>query len=203
MLSQEKQESRLTAKKLVLHVGCGQYNPNKLHAAFRGEEWTEVRLDIDEGVRPDVVATMTDMPMVEPESVDAVWSSHNLEHLHAHEVPIALGEFYRVLKPGGFALMTLPDLQQVAALVAQGKLEDVASTSPAGPIAAIDMIYGHRASIARGNTFMAHKTGFTARTLGLVLRKAGFVRVRVRQGKSFDLWAVAHKPSEAGPSRPS
>ena len=37
---------------------------------------------------------MTDMSMVDSAAVDAVWSSHNLEHLYAHEVPVALGEFH-------------------------------------------------------------------------------------------------------------
>ena len=45
-----------------------------------------------------------------PASVDAVFSSHNIEHLYPHEVPLALKEFMRVLKPDGFVLMTCPDL---------------------------------------------------------------------------------------------
>ncbi|AFZ43694.1 Methyltransferase type 11 [Halothece sp. PCC 7418] len=185
--------------KTVLHVGCGPYNPKKLHATFRGEEWQEIRLDINETVQPDIVASLTDLSAVEDDSVDAVWSSHNVEHLYPHEVAIALREFRRVLKADGFALITLPDLQQVAELVAQDKLEDPAYQSPAGAIAPLDMIYGHRASIARGNYFMAHKTGFTAKTLGNALLKAGFAQVRLKRGNNFDLWAIAHKttpPSE-------
>ncbi|NBD32122.1 MAG: methyltransferase domain-containing protein [Cyanobacteria bacterium] len=179
--------------KTVLHVGCGPYNPKKLHATFRTEEWQEVRLDINEAVQPDILASLTDMSAVADHSVDAVWSSHNVEHLYPHEVAIALGEFRRVLKADGFALITLPDLQKVAALVAEDQLEDPAYQSPAGPIAPLDMIYGHRASIARGNHFMAHKTGFTAKTLGNALIKAGFAQVRLKRGNNFDLWAIAYK----------
>src|SRR5262249_44634954 len=134
--------------KTVLHVGCGEYLALKLHETFRTPEWREVRLDIDPNARPDIIGNITDMGMVESASVDAVWSSHNLEHLYAHEVPLALAEFYRVLKPDGFLLITMPDLQQVAAFVAQGRLEDTLYVSPAGPISAIDVIYGHRASVA-------------------------------------------------------
>jgi predicted SAM-dependent methyltransferase len=43
------------------------------------------------------------MKAVASESVDAIFSSHNIEHLYPHEVPVALAEFIRVLKPGLFA----------------------------------------------------------------------------------------------------
>jgi ubiquinone/menaquinone biosynthesis C-methylase UbiE len=133
------------------------------------------------------------MPMVASASVDAVWSSHNLEHLYAHEVRLALAEFFRILKPGGFALITLPDLQAVAQLVADDRLEDTAYISPSGPIAPLDMIYGYRPSVAAGNLFMAHHTGFTAKTLGNALLAAGFARVHLTRDGSFGLWAQAEK----------
>jgi ubiquinone/menaquinone biosynthesis C-methylase UbiE len=182
------------AERIVLHVGCGPYNPNKLHAAFRKEGWRELRVDINPNVKPDIVASMLAMPMIAAASVDGVWSSHNIEHLYAHEVPVALAEFLRVLKPGGVVLLTMPDLQRVAELIVQDKLDEPAYVSPAGPIAPLDILYGHRPQIAMGNVFMAHRTGFTARTLTQILANAGFDRVRVERGKSFDLWAVGYKP---------
>src|SRR4051794_39138949 len=57
-------------QKTVLHVGCGQYSPEKLHPHFRGPGWQEVRLDIDPGVKPDIVCSITDMSAVPSESVD-------------------------------------------------------------------------------------------------------------------------------------
>jgi ubiquinone/menaquinone biosynthesis C-methylase UbiE len=137
------------------------------------------------------------MSIVPTASVDAVWSSHNVEHLYAHQVPTALGEFRRVLKPGGFALITVPDLQAVCRHIAEDKLEEVLYQSPAGPIRPIDVVYGHRASIGRGNTFMAHHTGFTAKTLGGRLLRAGFARARVKRSR-FDLWAVGYTQAKKG-----
>ena len=102
------------AARTVLHVGCGPFDPQAPPAQFRTADWKEVRLDIDPSVSPDVVASITDMSAVPSNSVDAVWSSHNLEHLYAHEVPLALREFWRVLKPGGVAVLALPDIQEVA-----------------------------------------------------------------------------------------
>lgn len=127
-------------------------------------------------------------------SMDAVWSSHNLEHLHRHEVRPALAEFFRVLRPKGMLLLTLPDLQRVAELVANDGLEDAAYMSPSGPITPLDMIFGHAASLAEGRVHMAHKTGFTAKTLHRLLVEAGFVDIELRRSP-FDLWANAYKPA--------
>ena len=186
--------------KQVLHVGCGPKSPAKLHPTFRSPEWQELRLDLNPDVKPDVVASITDMAAVESDSMDAVWSSHNVEHLYPHDVPLALREFWRVLKPGGFALITLPDLRQVASLIAEDKLEDPAYTSPAGPIAPLDILYGHRPQMARGNLFMAHRTGFTAKTLEKALRSAGFQDVDVTADEHFNLWATAHKLRRSRPA---
>jgi ubiquinone/menaquinone biosynthesis C-methylase UbiE len=136
------------------------------------------------------------MGVVQSDSVDAVWSSHNLEHLRSHEVGTALREFHRVLTPGGFALIAVPDLQQVAEIVATGRLEEPVYESPAGPISPIDIVYGHRASVERGNLFMEHHTGFTADSLSERLRNAGFQDVRVDQ-HDFELTATAFKPAAA------
>jgi SAM-dependent methyltransferase len=76
-------------------------------------------------------------------SVDAIWSSHNLEHLQRHEVPLALREFFTVLKPQGSLLLELPNLRQVAQLIVEYRLEDRAYNSSSGPITPLDMIFGH------------------------------------------------------------
>lgn len=130
--------------KTFLHVGCGPKRKNQTTRAFNSEEWAEKRLDIDPAVQPDVVGTMTDMSAVSTGSVQAVFSSHNIEHLYPHEVPLALAEFLRVLSDDGFLVVTCPDLQSVCKLVAEDKLTEPAYVSPAGPIAPIDILYGHR-----------------------------------------------------------
>ncbi|UCD82321.1 MAG: tetratricopeptide repeat protein [Desulfobacterales bacterium] len=180
------------SKKYVLHVGCGPKNPEALHPAFKQPQWQEVRLDINPAVQPDIVGSITDMRAVANESVDAIWSCHNLEHLFAHEVPIALGEFYRVLKPNGLVLIRLPDIQAVAREVGRGNLENVLYESPAGPISSIDVIWGHRLTIANGNHFMAHKTGFTRETLQKKMRHAGFCGVQI-ECQGLDLMATGYK----------
>jgi predicted SAM-dependent methyltransferase len=139
---------------------------------------------------------MTDMSAVASESVNAIFSSHNIEHLYPHEVPVALKEFLRVLKPEGFAVITCPDLQSVCALVAQDKLTDAAYSAPAGPIAPLDMLYGHRPQMAAGNLDMADCCGFTQKVLDGTLRSCGFQTVAsMARGRTpfFDLWVPASK----------
>lgn len=180
----------------LLHVGCGPKRKDRTTPGFNREEWTEIRLDIDASVSPDVIGTMTDMSAVADSSVNAIFSSHNIEHLYAHEVEIALKEFYRVLDDDGFAVITCPDLQSVCALVAEDKLLEPAYESPAGPIAPLDILYGHRPQIASGNEYMAHRCGFTRRILEGVLRNAGFLSVgTMARGRApfFDLWGLAFK----------
>src|SRR5208337_382634 len=118
--------------KTVLNVGCGYPLRQRLHRHFHGPEWRQIRLDLDPAVHPDIVCSITDMSPVAADSIDAVWSSHNLEHLQRHEVPLALAEFIRVLKPQGLLLLTLPDLQRVAQLVVEDRLEDQAYISSSG-----------------------------------------------------------------------
>ena len=95
--------------KTFLHVGCVPKRKDKTTRGFATDLWQEIRLDIDPSVAPDITGTMTDMSAVPSASVDAIFSSHNIEHLYPHEVPVALAEFKRVLKPDGFAVITCPD----------------------------------------------------------------------------------------------
>ncbi|WP_295551195.1 methyltransferase domain-containing protein [Limnohabitans sp. Rim8] len=182
--------------KSFLHVGCGPKRKDRTTRGFNTPDWTEIRLDIDASVQPDVIGTMTDMSAVASESVDAIYSSHNIEHLYPHEVPLALAEFIRVLKPDGFFVVTCPDMQSVCALIAEDKLTEAAYTSPAGPIAPLDILYGLRSSMARGNLYMAHRCGFTQRVLTGTLQSSGFKTVAsMARGRApyFDLFALASK----------
>ncbi len=185
--------------KTFLHVGCGHSNKSLTTKGFNNSDWNEVRLDINPDVRPDVVGTIVDMSAIPSGSVDAVFSSHNIEHIYPHEVPLALSEFLRVLKPDGFAVITCPDLQSVCALVADNKLTDTAYISPIGSITPLDILYGYRPQLAAGDHHMAHKCGFTLKVLMETQYVAGFRNV-VGLRSRFDLWTVATKgdmPDEA------
>ena len=190
----EERQKAMNAK-TILHVGPGhRSNGAKLPAAFQGSDWKELRLDIDPANEPDIVGSMLDMVAVQDGSVDAIYSAHNIEHVYAHEVPLVLKEFLRVLKPEGFLIVTCPDLQSVCQLVAEDKLGDAAYQSAAGPITPLDILYGHGAALAAGHHYMAHKCGFTLTTLTQALQAAGFQAIGgKRRSRALDLWVVATK----------
>ncbi len=199
-LSDDAVGQAAAASKRLLHVGCGPKRKNATTRGFNTPQWAETRLDIDPSVQPDVVGTMTDMAAVSSGAMDAIFSSHNIEHLYPHEVPVALAEFRRVLADDGFAVITCPDLQSVCELVAQDRLTEPAYTAPAGPIAPLDILYGHRAAMARGNLYMAHRCGFTSRVLAATLGQAGFLTVISRRLPArHELWAPASKSPRAEP----
>ena len=177
-----------------LHVGCGNKHKNATTRGYNTAQWNELRLDIDPKVKPDVVGSITHMHAVKTASIDAIYSSHNIEHLNAYEVPKAMSEFVRVLHQEGFLVLTCPDLQSVAELIAQDKLMKPAYNSAAGPICPLDMVFGLQTAIAKGNHYMAHRCGFTQKVLVATLKAAGFVSIAsARRPAAFDLWVLASK----------
>jgi SAM-dependent methyltransferase len=164
---------------VLLHVGCGSTPKPE---AFEGLD--EVRLDISPDCQPDIVADMKDLGNIGP--FDVVFSSHSLEHLYPHEVPVAAREFLRVLKDGGMAVTIVPDLEGVE------PTETPLYDSPAGPVCGLDMIYG-MARLIVDKPYMAHHSGFVSSTLTAVFLSAGFSRVETRRLDNFNLMALAYK----------
>lgn len=169
-------------KPSVLHVGCGGAPLPKWLGEAR-----ETRLDADERVKPDIVASMTELGDIGP--FDIVYSSHCLEHLHPIDVMTALSEFLRVLRPGGAVMAFVPDLTDVKPNF------EVVYESPSGPVTGHDMYYGH--ILAASNPYMRHLTGFLQDTLAGALTQAGFEKVRVDRIEGYHLFAVGFKPGVA------
>jgi predicted SAM-dependent methyltransferase len=175
-------------------VGCGHARKQHTVPGFQSDDWQEIRLDANAGVQPDIVASMTDMSALPDRSMDAVFSSHNIEHLYMQQVDIALTEFHRVLTNNGFLVITCPDMQSVAELIAADQLDEAAYVSPSGPVTPLDIVYGMQSLLVAPDYYMAHRSGFTLRTLIAVVRKAGFTECYgIRRSDQFDLWVLAHK----------
>lgn len=182
-------------RRLLVNLGCGPRGSAWLPAMF--SNWREVRVDLDAEVAPDILADITDLSAIESGSVDAIWSAHCIEHVYLHQVSQAVAEAYRVLRDDGFYCLIVPDLQAIAAYIAQDRLHEVVYEAPAGPVVAHDMIYGHGPSLARGRVSMAHRCGFTPTLLLQKLQEAPFAEIVLRRRPQQELAAVARKRAPA------
>jgi len=178
-------------KMKVLHVGCGKKG-NKLPEIYK--DYKEVRLDIDEKVKPDYCCSIVNGLTVPPNQFDSIFSCHCLEHLHPLEVPLALHEMYRLLNNTGFVFLIVPDLEKVAELILQGKLNDTAYLSEVGPITPLDIIYGYK-RFTITNKYMCHKCGFTQYSLTSVLQEVGFYQIIGRR-IGFDVQVIGTKTNQ-------
>ena len=163
----------------LLHVGCGG---NPLPDWLGNYE--EVRLDIDQSCNPDIVGDILELGEIG--EFEAVFSSHNLEHVHQHEVSKALSEFYRVLSKDGALIVFVPDCEGVS------PTEDILFESSAGGISGLDLLYGFR-KVLKDKPYMAHKHAFTSSSLEKALVDAGFRKVIVKRLFPFNMFGVGIK----------
>jgi ubiquinone/menaquinone biosynthesis C-methylase UbiE len=165
----------------ILHAGCGG---TSLPPWYEGRG-TEVRLDIDPATKPDIVASLTDLGEIG--QFDVIYTSHCVEHLYPADVGTALAEFYRVTKPGGHAMVIVPDLEGVQATdEVLYELQDI------GPLTGLDLIYGCRYDKAR-SSYMAHHSGFVSATLEAAMLAAGFETVTMKRLPQYNLMAVGQR----------
>lgn len=141
----------------VLIAGCGDEGPQ-----WTEQGWSVVRLDIDPRTNPDIVGDMRDLGEIGP--FDAVSCNNALEHLYPHEVLVALGEFRRVLKPGGHVVIQVPDLQGI---------EPTEEIIPTIAMSGLHLFYGDPARLEEF-PYMAHHCGFVESTLRRVMEASGF-----------------------------
>ena len=172
-------------------MGCGGSPVPPLFS-----DWDEVRLDADPESGADLIGDMLDIPM-EPDSVDAVFTSHTLEHVTYHDGIRALREFLRVLKPCGRVWIVVPNIGALGELISSGKLYDTLYDSPGGKVCAADMLYGHQGLIERDGGErayrFAHRFGYTPETLRGSLEAAGFRKVRSDVAHQWDALATGIK----------
>ncbi len=189
---------KTTLKKRFLNVG-GNRKDISVPADFDG--WDHILLDIDPAGNPDIICDARELQTLEQAQYHAVYCSHNLEHYYHHEVPRVLQGFRHVLKPSGFAMISVPDLEDVIrTMVAKGlDLDDVLYTIGAGiPVLVRDVFYGFGLQMEMsGQDYFSHKTGFTQNSLEAILKRNGFKYVYVKKSP-FNIVALAFMRKPAG-----
>jgi predicted SAM-dependent methyltransferase len=134
-------------------------------------------LDVRPGPHVDFVGHCTDLSAFADCSTLEIYASHVLEHLgYIKELSTALGEFYRVLAPGGRLRASVPDLDTLCTLFTDPAL------SLEERFHVMRMMFG-------GQTHPAdfHYVGLNEGILRDCLQHAGFVDiVRIGDFKLFD-----------------
>jgi len=110
-------------------------------------------------------------------TVDAIYSSHMIEHLARDDAWAFLVECHRVLRPGGRLRLVVPDLHALAHQYLQGGNADnflgrlqFEPQPPGGLLAKLRwLLFG-----GRGHHWM-----YDARSLGSLMEKAGFAEVEM------------------------
>lgn len=141
-------------------------------------------MDIDPATNPHHVRDMLNMHGLE--GFDALYCCHALEHLYPYQVPRALAEFKRVLKPSGAVIIMVPDLEDV-----KPDLTPLL-TCDMGPMCGLDLFYGHH-GVMEAQPYMAHHCGFTADVLQQTLLEAGFNKVTTERLGNYNLIGAGEK----------
>jgi SAM-dependent methyltransferase len=96
---------------------------------------------------------------------DELHAMHIIEHVFAWEAPALVGEWYRLLKPGGLLVVECPDIEHAARNLLAG-LSDQMWLWP---------LYGDGGT---KDPFMMHKNGFTPSKMKWLLSSCGLSNVR-------------------------
>ncbi|MBF0179814.1 MAG: methyltransferase domain-containing protein [Magnetococcales bacterium] len=151
-------------------------DPLRLHIGGKEvkEGWKILNIQAGPGV--DYVGSCTDLGRFPDECCDEIYASHVLEHVpHNKGVVLTLREWRRVLKPGGIARISVPDLDTLCWLFVHPRLD------PKARHHIMNMMYG-----GQRDAHDFHLVGLNWAILAQYLEQAGFREAR--QVKFFSLF---------------
>lgn len=143
-----KFEPVLNFEGVKIHFGCGPVN-------FPG--W--INIDALSNPHIHLTGSFDALDTFNSDSVDLIYACHVLEHLNHVEHSLFLDKAYKILKPGGCLLLSVPDLKSLANLYLQtDNLSDIHAA-----------IFG-----GQDYEFNYHKQGFDRKKLTNDLIAKGF-----------------------------
>lgn len=136
-------------------------------------------LDIEPRPEVDYVGNASDLSQFDANFIDVIYASHVLEHFYYglnNELINTLNEWYRVLKPGGKVLISVPDLKTLCWLYLHPNL------IPTDRHHLMRIIFG-----GQTNIYDVHKVGFDFETMAMYLEEVGFTEYeQVSEFNIFD-----------------
>lgn len=164
---------------IKVHLGCGKrFIPGFVH------------VDLDDFPHIDHRHSITTLPMFQDNGVDVIYACHVLEYFDRSEVMDVLGEWRRVLGPGGVLRLAVPDFEALVQVYGEdGDLNRIL-----GPLYGRFPING-----PKGETTLYHRTVYDFADLEQVLIAAGFKDVRrydwrQTEHKDYDDFSQAYIP---------
>jgi len=137
------------------------------------EGWKILNIQPGEGV--DFVGDVRDLAGFADDSWDEIYASHVLEHIPMQGTLPALQGLFRILKPGGKLMISVPDLETLCRLFTHPQLDKMSRFH------VMTMMFG-----AQSDAHDFHYIGLNFEFLSEFLASAGFSGIeRIR---SFDLF---------------
>jgi len=122
-------------------------------------------VDIIAGPNVDIVADFNKKLPLEDESYDGIFSRYAIEHISWHNVECFIQEIYRILKPGGKAIIiTANTYEQCKKIVDEGINKDT-----------VELLFGSQEFPDHGGT---HKMGFSPEYAEELFKNADFTLIR-------------------------
>lgn len=94
----------------VLDIGTAGNQKGENDVWFGGPADSYTTMDMLKQYQPDIVADIIDAPEVDDESFDVIIMSQVIEHMYPPDLPKALAECYRILKPKGILIVDCPGI---------------------------------------------------------------------------------------------
>jgi predicted SAM-dependent methyltransferase len=144
---------------MKLNVGCG----GRRIAGYTGVD------AVAERSAAEIIARADAIPLPDG-SVEEIMAIHLIEHVHPWEAPDLLREWFRLLMPGGLLVLELPDLMKFCRNIVEGYTLAGKHPDQAG-------LWGAYGDPRFRDPFMAHKWGYTFKSLRPVVAEAGFTAI--------------------------
>jgi len=133
---------------ICLDLGAG-HNPIQLTSHL------VISIDARRDMSPTICCDLKSLPFDDC-SIDAIYSSHTLEHFTFNEIHTVFTEWLRVLKIGGDITLRLPDISYAARKILSDEYDVVAQA----------VLYGQQ-----DYSLNFHKCGFTPKFLAAFLKQ--------------------------------
>jgi ubiquinone/menaquinone biosynthesis C-methylase UbiE len=147
---------------MKLNIGCGRH-------VIDG--WTNVDIQRSPHAKrdPEILSDVRTIPLPDA-CADELMAIHLFEHFYLWETPALIGEWKRLLKPGGLLALELPNIVKCCRNI----VKDVEAGLDSQPLGMWGLYGDPRAQ----DPYMTHRWGWSPKTLTAFLAEHGFADIK-------------------------